>query len=773
MTSFNDAYQTIEFNGDQLQVTDAYIDDTLYCSKIAPNGGTLVNLLGSLNIQNDLTVNGNETLIGDQTVQGNLVVTGNITANTDMYTDRIKVGTLKSLGAPSADVHIQSSGPVSLFLEADTNNVTESDVPRIYMTQDGNQVLSIMGIDALNQYSTYLHSTPTAGDINFKIYTGGVITASGDGVIPPVTTQPTERFSVNANGTIDLKGNSSVIGTLAVSSNEAVGGTLGITGLTTCTGGLVTSTVTTKNFGADDLIINSNRTQFNSPISLFNPGTGNTCYILPMTPLIETYFTYCRPPNPMPVSNTTYIIYAHGNQTFFDNISINGTLGVTGNLALSHDLAITGNTTMSGTLGVVGTSTLSDLHIAGNSICDINMLTYSLNVTDQSTLGKTSISGVTGINTSGTAATALGNSGSTSSVVINNAYIGNNGALPASITSGLYLSPDEGSGFTRQYLSNSKDFALSNKVSGVITDLLSVSTSGNLETRGTITTEAGSITAVNGNLSASGGDLVLRPSGGTGATTVRGANGSVRLYTIPDCGIDCNILTQGLRSFPNTTARPAVTSGPNLSGAYEIRGYASTNTFDDSGFIRLRSGGGTNSTASFIDISGSSTVSDMSKNIVFGTSSTERMRLSDASLKLTNGLVLPTSSGGTPATLSHYEEPLNVFTITSGAFVGTITFIYNRIGRLVTMTWGDSFATCTTATTLNCTGGQMPSRFRPTTSTSLNFIVTGPNGGVDKALMMTISTGGNHTIRGGIAGTDVFTLGANCGIWGGSVSWCV
>ena len=72
-------------------------------------------------------------------------------------------------------------------------------------------------------------------------------------------------------------------------------------------------------------------------------------------------------------------------------------------------------------------------------------------------------------------------------------------------------------------------------------------------------------------------------------------------------------------------SRPAVTTA-HLIG--EISGYRGGAIGADHGFLRLSAGAGTTSaTKTFIDLSGYSTVSDMDRNIVLGTSGIEQMRI--------------------------------------------------------------------------------------------------------------------------------------------------
>ncbi len=86
--------------------------------------------------------------------------------------------------------------------------------------------------------------------------------------------------------------------------------------------------------------------------------------------------------------------------------------------------------------------------------------------------------------------------------------------------------------------------------------------------------------------------------------------------------------------FGNSTNRPSLNSS-NI-GNYEIRGVGSIsgnaqNDLADDGFLRLSAGGGTSvSSQSSIDISGFSTIADMSNNIVMRTNGTERLRIDNS-----------------------------------------------------------------------------------------------------------------------------------------------
>jgi hypothetical protein len=82
-------------------------------------------------------------------------------------------------------------------------------------------------------------------------------------------------------------------------------------------------------------------------------------------------------------------------------------------------------------------------------------------------------------------------------------------------------------------------------------------------------------------------------------------------------------------NLSDSSTRPTIAIGVLQYG--EIRGYSQNATSVDWGFLRLRAGGGavTPSTASYIDIAGASTVTDMDRNIVFGTNGIERVRIAN------------------------------------------------------------------------------------------------------------------------------------------------
>jgi len=127
-------------------------------------------------------------------------------------------------------------------------------------------------------------------------------------------------------------------------------------------------------------------------------------------------------------------------------------------------------------------------------------------------------------------------------------------------------------------------------------------------------------------------------------------NGNLGIGTISPTA-RLNIAGGGIRiatGFGNATTRPALNSGS--VGSYEIRGVgaggggtAQSDASDD-GFLRLSAGGGTSTnTQASIDLSGYSTVADMSSTIAMRTLGIERLRI-DPYGKVGLGTSSPTTS---------------------------------------------------------------------------------------------------------------------------------
>ncbi len=207
----------------------------------------------------------------------------------------------------------------------------------------------------------------------------------------------------------------------------------------------------------------------------------------------------------------------------------------------------------------------------------------------------------------------------------------------------------------------------------------------------------------------------------------------------------------------DTSLRPAANIGTLANG--EIRGYGLNNAELNTGFLRVSAGGGTNANQkSFIDLSGSSSVPDMDRNIVFGTSGAEVARF------LNNG----NFGLGTPAPRSKFD----VFTGTSVTTYnlaslpsGTISFSNNDVSSAVPTIYAKS----SNSTGLSLISGTADSNSNPdfrfvvketddtdfsvTTSSAFRF---------DRANtpLLNILRNGNSTFLGSITGASIIKSGA-------------
>ncbi|BDB52194.1 emp24/gp25L/p24 family protein [Flavobacterium ammonificans] len=150
--------------------------------------------------------------------------------------------------------------------------------------------------------------------------------------------------------------------------------------------------------------------------------------------------------------------------------------------------------------------------------------------------------------------------------------------------------------------------------------------------------------------------------------------------------------------FGNSTNRPSLNT--SSIGNYEIRGVGSItgtaqNDSADDGFLRLSAGGGTGvSSQSSIDISGFSTVPDMSNNIVMRTGGTERLRIDPSgNVNITGRLNIGDPTGNVSTKL--------VGRVTAGTF---LTFENLRFSVTTTGQRGLSIATVSGAVNLYVEG---------------------------------------------------------------------
>ena len=100
-----------------------------------------LHVAGRATIDGDLIVSANTTTEGYATFNRGAVVTGSTTVQ-NLIVDTAVVGDLVVSGS---QIKVTSTGPTSLFLEADTDNATETDTAYIKLSQDGGAVPGFVG----------------------------------------------------------------------------------------------------------------------------------------------------------------------------------------------------------------------------------------------------------------------------------------------------------------------------------------------------------------------------------------------------------------------------------------------------------------------------------------------------------------------------------------------------------------------------------------------------------------------------------------------------
>ena len=149
------------------------------------------------------------TLASNSATYANASISNTFTVGTSTYfvsNGNVGVGT----NAPAGLLHLKSIGPIELILEADSDNITESDNPRILMKQDGGTVVGRIGYANGANNLEVINEHP--GSLNLGTANTIRVTADDGGNVGIGTLAPDARLAVS--GTANISGNVTIGSTL-------------------------------------------------------------------------------------------------------------------------------------------------------------------------------------------------------------------------------------------------------------------------------------------------------------------------------------------------------------------------------------------------------------------------------------------------------------------------------------------------------------------------------------------------------------------------------
>lgn len=129
-----------------------------------------------------------------------LKIKKNIQNNSSLPFDQVNLGT-QTTG--DFQLHGSSIEGIDWWMEADTDNVTETHNPNFHFSQDGQRVYSIIGLSNVDHFDIRHYSTGGIGDI--RLSTGGEISTNPTGTLPTIINDANTYFRIDSSGRIYME----------------------------------------------------------------------------------------------------------------------------------------------------------------------------------------------------------------------------------------------------------------------------------------------------------------------------------------------------------------------------------------------------------------------------------------------------------------------------------------------------------------------------------------------------------------------------------------
>jgi hypothetical protein len=376
---WNNVY-AITFNNGNITLTNNTIQTTTTNSnlRLIANGSGQV-VFSKLNVTNNVTVGGTLgvtgtstltntatgaiTQTGDYNLTGDTGITGNLSTvnitqidNGSVYLRLPSVtitGSNINVTASNTDLQFLATGSGRVLIPSNSLQVTNNATVGGTLTVSNTSTLTNTSTGAITQTGDF---NQTGNTIISGTLTSGDITTVAPFTLPGITINTNSIQSTTSNTDLQFTANGSgkiIFSNLSLpnTNNISVGGTLGVTGTTTL-----------NNNVTSGAIIQTGSYNITGTATLGTVSSGNITaanpLILPTITIDNSTITGTASGNNLTLTaNTGQKVEVTSTAKFNNNVSVGGTLGVTGATTLSNNVT-SGAITQTGSYNITGTATL-------------------------------------------------------------------------------------------------------------------------------------------------------------------------------------------------------------------------------------------------------------------------------------------------------------------------------------------------------------------------------------------------------------------------------